>query len=446
MTMTTNRNSLARLARRGATTALILAGAAACSPDSVLNVDDPDVATPISLADRSALPVLRTGAIGDFSVAFDGGDDNVVTYTGLLADELLNAETFPTRIEIDQRSVQPVNGSLEGVYRTLHRARASARRAAEAFATFDATNVARLEVLNLEAMSIIFFSEQYCNGVALSTLTAAGEPVFGAQMTGTALNQMAVVIFDSVLTFAGTSVVPAVVQQANFARVGKGRALLNLNQPAAAATAVAAVGTAFAYQLQHSENSGRQNNGIFLTGAINRRFSVSGTEGVNGLPYRLAADPRVVAPRGTGTAATGFDGSTPLFLPTTKFPNRSAPTTVAGGLEARLIEAEASLAAGNAGAALITLNLLRTGVAGLAPLVTVTTDVLFRERAYWMWLEGHRLGDLRRRIRNGTGTAATLFPIGAYPKGGVYGPDVNFPIPVAEDNNPTNTGCFDRNP
>lgn len=446
MTMTTNRLSLARLARRGATTALILAGAAACSPDSVLNVDDPDVATPISLADRAALPVLRTGAIGDFAVAFDGGEDNVITYTGLLADEYLNAETFPTRVEIDQRSVQPVNSNLEGVYRSLHRARASARRAAEAFATLDATNVARLEVLNLEAMSTIFFSEQYCNGVALSTLTSAGEQVFGAQMTGAQLNQMAVVLFDSVLTFAGASVVPAVVLQANFARVGKGRALLNLNQPAAAATAVAGVATAFVYQLQHSENSTRQNNGIFIQGAINRRFSISGAEGVNGLPYRLDADPRVVAPRGTGTAATGFDGGTPLYLPSTKFPNRSASSTVAGGTEARLIEAEASLAAGNAPAALATLNLLRTGVAGLAPLATVTTDILFRERAYWLWLEGHRLGDLRRLIRNYGRTAAAIFPTGAYFKGGVYGPDVNFPIPVAEDNNPTNIGCFDRNP
>lgn len=444
--MTTNLISLVRLARRGAATALLFAGAAACSPDSVLNVDDPDVATPGSLTDRSALPVLRTGAIGDFAVAFDGGDDNVVTYTGLLADELLNAETFPTRIEIDRRSVQPVNTSLEGVYRSLHRARASARRAADAFATLDATNVARLEVLNLEAMTMIFFSEQYCNGVALSSLTSAGEQIYGAQRTGAELNQMAVAIFDSVLTFAGASIAPAVVTQADFARVGKGRALLNLNQPAAAATAVTAVGTAFVYQLQHSENSARQNNGIFLTGAINRRFTISGNEGVNGLPYRLDADPRVVAPRGTGTASTGFDGTTPLFLPATKFPNRSASSTVAGGREARLIQAEASLIAGNTAAALATLNALRTGVAGLAPLATVTTDILFRERAYWMWLEGHRLGDLRRLVRQYSRTVEATFPTGAYFKGGVYGPDVNFPIPVAEDNNPTNRGCFDRNP
>lgn len=433
--------------RRTAVAATALAaGLAACSPDSVLTVEDPDVATPTSLATISALPVLRTGAIGDFAVAVDGGDDNFITYTALLSDEFINAETFPTRIEIDQRGIQPVNGSIDGVYRSMHRARASARRAADAFATLDATNVARLEVLNIEAMTLIMFSEQWCNGVSLGSLSASGVASYGDPQTGAQLNQTAIVILDSVLTLAGASVNAAVVTQANFARVAKGRALLNLNNFAGAATAVAAVPTAYVYQLQHSENSGRQHNGIFLTGAVNRRFSVSSVEGLNGLAYRTAADPRVVAPRGAGTAANGFDGATPLFLPSTKYANRSASTNVVSGIEARLIEAEAQLRAANTAGALATLNTLRTTVVGLAPLATVTTDVLFTERAYWMWLEGHRLGDLRRLVRQYSRATETVFPTGSYFKGGVFGPDVNFPIPVSEDNSPTNVGCLDRNP
>ncbi len=425
----------------------LLAGLTACSLDSVLTVDDPDVATPTSLATLSALPVLRTGAIGDFAVALDGGDDNFITYTGLLSDELINAETFPTRIEIDQRGIQPVNGSIDGVYRSMHRARTSARRAADAFAALDATNVSRLEVLNIEAMTTVLFSEQYCNGVSLGSLTSAGVTVYGDRQTGDQLNQLAVTIFDSVLTLAGANTAAAVVTQRNFASVGKGRALMNLNNPAGAAVAVAAVPTSFVYQLQHSENSARQNNGIFLTGAINRRFSVASVEGVNGLAYRTAGDPRVVAPRGTGTASTGFDGTTPLFLPSTKYPNRSAPTTVVGGTEARLIEAEAQLRAANAPGALATLNALRATVAGLAPLATVNTDVLFTERAYWMWLEGHRLGDLRRLMRQYNRTVGAVFPTGSYFKGGVFGPDVNFPIPVSEENSLTYLGgCIDRLP
>lgn len=443
--MTTHNSALVR--RRTAVAALaIVAGLAACTPDSVLTVEDIDVATPGSLTTIAALPVLRTGAIGDFAVAFDGGDDNVVTYTGLLADEFINAETFPTRIEIDQRSIQPVNSSLEGVYRSIHRARASARRAADAYALLDPTNVARMEVLNLEAMTLIVLSEQYCNGVTIGDLTPAGEAIYGDPLTGADLNQRAVTILDSVITLAGASVVPAVVTQLNFARVAKGRALLNVNNPVAATAAVAAVPTAFAYQLQHSENSGRQNNGIFLTGAINRRFSITTLEGVNGLAYRTAGDPRVVAPRGTGTASTGFDGATALYLPSTKFPNRSASTTVAGGVEARLIQAEAQWRAADSTGALATLNALRTTVVGLAPLTAVNVDILFTERAYWMWLEGHRLGDLRRLVRQYNRGVETVFPTGAYFKGGVYGPDANFPIPTAEGNSGNTLGCTDRNP
>lgn len=453
--MTITQNPFARVARRrlvaGAAAALVL-GLAACSPDDVLTVEDIDVATPQSVLDPTALPVLRSGAIGDFSVAYDAnGDDNQITYSGLLADEYINAETFPTRIEIDQRSTQPVNSSLEGVFRTLQRARASARRAADAYATLQPTSANRLEVLNLEAYALILFAENFCNGVSLSTLTNDGATEFGSPQTGNELNTRAVAIFDSVLTLAGSSTAPATVNQANLARVGRGRALLNLNRPADAAAAVAAVPTAFNYLLLHSENSGRQNNGIFLTGAINRRFSIADREGGNGLPYRSDNDPRIVAPRGTGTAAFGFDGTTPLFLPSVKYANRSASTVVGGGREARLIEAEAQLRAGQTATALATLNALRATVVGLAPLVDAgstagNVDLLFKERAYWMWLEAHRLGDLRRLIRQYSRTAATVFPAGAYFKGGAFGPDVNLPIPVAEDNNPNNRGCTDRNP
>ena len=39
-----------------------------------------------------------------------------------------------------------------------------------------------------------------------------------------------------------------------------------------------------------------------------------------------------------------------------------------------------------------------------------------------------------------------VFPTGAYHKGGSYGGDVNFPIPIEEENNPNGAGCLDRNP
>jgi hypothetical protein len=75
-------------------------------------------------------------------------------------------------------------------------------------------------------------------------------------------------------------------------------------------------------------------------------------------------------------------------------------------------------------------------------------DMLFKERAYWLWLTGHRLGDMRRLIRQYGRTAATVFPVGtlALRPSDTYGTDVNFIVPFPERNNPQFTGCLNRNP
>jgi hypothetical protein len=70
---------------------------------------------------------------------------------------------------------------------------------------------------------------------------------------------------------------------------------------------------------------------------------------------------------------------------------------------------------------------------------------MFSERAFWFFATGHRLGDLRRLVRQYGRAAESVFPTGAYFKGGTYGPDVNLPIPFDELNNPlAQSGCLDR--
>jgi hypothetical protein len=73
-------------------------------------------------------------------------------------------------------------------------------------------------------------------------------------------------------------------------------------------------------------------------------------------------------------------------------------------------------------------------------------DLHFKERAYWLWQTGHRLGDLRRLIRDYGRDPETVFPSASYHKGGGYGTDVNFPVPIDEENNPNFEECLDRNP
>jgi hypothetical protein len=43
---------------------------------------------------------------------------------------------------------------------------------------------------------------------------------------------------------------------------------------------------------------------------------------------------------------------------------------------------------------------------------------------------------MRRLVRQYGRTEATVFPVGAWHKGGNYGTAVDFPLPQAEENNP----------
>jgi hypothetical protein len=179
---------------------------------------------------------------------------------------------------------------------------------------------------------------------------------------------------------------------------------------------------------------------VYLLGGY---FVVSEKEGENGLPFVSADDPRLP-----------FNSA---GLPIT-FSSLSSPMSLATGIEARLIEAEAQLAAGNTSQWLTDLNALRTNgtyttsadstnpalvdttwnpgsgqVAGLAPLKDPGTpngrvNLLFYERAFWLFGSGHRQGDLRRLVRQYQRVQSDVFPVGPYQSAGQYGSDITFPV------------------
>jgi hypothetical protein len=469
----------ARRARGTRRLTLLAAGAAllataACSKDELLTVEDPDVATPASLADPAVLPTLRASVISDLQVAMGaGGENGVITLGALLADEFIWAETFPTRFEMDVRGTNPINGTLDDIYRSLQRARATAERVERTYARVQANNPLRIEVQALAGFTYIMLAEMYCNGIPLSTFDVdAGASTLDDPQTNQFIYQRAVAKFDSALALAASlpQTNADVIRGTNLARVGRGRALLNLGRFADAATAVAQVPTGFRFVLVHSENTGRQNNGVFLPTNNFPRFSVPNREGINGLPFREdgATDPRVFVPLGDGSPGfnrVGADNIT-LMAYQTKYPGRSSPILFADGVEARLIEAENLQRTG--GDYLGVLNNLRANlpthlfnqnlparfnppaIAPLPPLTRPATpaaevDQVFKERAYWMFLTGHRLGDLRRLVRQYGRNAEAVFPTGTFHKGGAYGVDVNYPVPFIETNNNKFTACLDRN-
>ncbi|HEU4995584.1 MAG TPA: hypothetical protein VFT29_12230 [Gemmatimonadaceae bacterium] len=465
--------SMARLGRCAA--ALLFAGfAGSCTTSEILRVEDPDVARPEAITGPEGLPSLLAGAIGNFGVTYDGGNDfNQVTLSGQLSDEFINTETFPTRIEVDQRRQQVTNGSLSGVYYALQQARTAADVAAEGYAKYSATAVGFAEALNLSALTHIILAENYCGSVPLSKQTSPGVFEFGPALTTRELLDRAIQKADSALAIMGAS--GANATNARVARIVKARALVDLNDPVAAATAIngtAGVPTTFQYNYIHTEVTTRQNNGTWNLIQNSGRFGVADVEGLNGLPFRsegdtatpaAARDPRVANVRRPTNSGRGFDGATNMWWQL-KYPVRSAPITIADGVEARLIEAEAALRTGNYATAttgtLAILNALRADAAvaalrgytrAMPALVAAATQVdqenqLFKERAYWLFLTSHRLGDLRRLSRPANAAPPaiagygrgieTVYPTGNYHKGGTYGIDVNSPVPQAEENNP----------
>jgi hypothetical protein len=409
------------------------------------------------------------------SVAFAGGygsglgaTEGQVLYSGLLGDEILLSDTFPTRREIDYRNIQLTNSSNESVYRELQVARRAAERSASAYVTLkQAANPQQAEAYALAGFAYILLAENYCGGVPFTSINADGTTNPAPANTTVQILARASAKFDSATataTAANAATANSATTQLTLANIGKARVLLDQGQYAAAAQQVATVPTKYQYQFTYSTNTPRQNNGTWGYSVSGRRFSVANSEGTNGLNYRSANDPRVLWNQGNGVTARGFDNST-LYIPI-KYSEQTAPATLASGIEARLIEAEAAMNANNYTSALATLNALRAdstnylcptpvtipsytcaAPAKLAALMDPGTQTgrvqqLFRERAFWLFLTSHRLGDMRRLVRstNATGLSAygfavnSVFPIGAYaPQAGVnYGSNVALPVPFSE--------------
>jgi hypothetical protein len=415
---------------------------AGCSTDKILSVNRPDIIDPGALDNSAGATALYAGVIGDLAQAFDGSSVNgfaIVNTVGLITDELRFGATPPEIRQMDQRAAPESNTLVAASYLLIQTTRGQADRAAEALKKLKATDVRIGEMQAISGLMQLVLAEMFCSGVPLSTPGVDGEP-----LTTTALLQSAVAKLTEAATSAGSDATGK-----NLAAVLRGRALLDLGQFDAAATAVAGVPTNFAYRSEHSTTTDYQKNYTAVYMNENDGFLVSNREGTNGLDFATANDPRVPI-TGEGTVSR-FDGQTPAWY-YARFDTPSSSNVIASGIEARLIEAEAALRAGNASTWLAKLNAARAEAdAGLAPLTdpgapAARVDLTFRERAFSLFLTGHRLGDLRRLIRQYQRTAESVFPTGAYHKDGLQlGTDVQFVIPQTEKNNPKFTGCIDRN-
>ena len=421
--------------------------------------DDPlavdlDVITPESAASATGAQALRAAALRDVWI-FTGYNVYAWANAGLLSDELINARNGFEHV--DQRNINnnaaPNTTAWSGFSAVMYSGPRAVRSMREFIADSPTRNAQLAEIYATRALILTIGGEIFCNGIPFSYLQDDGSKIYDEKSySNVDLWNMAITYFDSALTTA-----PAGHAVRNLARIGKARALLDLNRPADAANMVkaggdgagsAAVANTYAFSAEYSAVT--LTNGPFDWMPSSANFGTpNGSETPNTMDWR---DPRV-NPR---FFRTGQDGVTPVYVPgTTAWTQTVAsPYPLATGIEARLIEAEAALRTGDA-SWLTILNQLRSSSAlsaQLPPLVdpvstAARVDMVFKERAMWMYLTIHRLGDMRRLVRQYQRTVNEVFPTGNYFKGGTYGTSVSLEPSLTELNtHPHWKGCTDRNP
>jgi starch-binding outer membrane protein, SusD/RagB family len=271
--------------------------------------------------------------------------------------------------------------------------------------------------------SLVFLAEYMCSGVIRQ----------GPALTPNQVLDSAIVRFQRAVTVGTAAGGTEGTRIVNASNVGIARAQLQKGDNAAAATTAALVPSTMTdltvVTIDDAANRGLGNNIFSVT--TGRTVSVPAR-------YQIT-DSRV---RWTNTNQPAQDALLTPLVTQQKYTGFASPLRIASYLEARYILAEAQLKQGNSAPAIALIaERSAAGVAGAAatPLSSTTTlGQLMELRAREFWLEGKKLGDIRR---NPDAKAYYDAPGTVYYKGtGAFGSDVCFPIPQEETNTNPNLG------
>ena len=432
--------------------------------NQLLEPQNPGLVDPSAVGSSLASMALRAGAIGRYKQVQTG--EGIWQSGGDLADEYMNADFDAARINLDQRRTDP-NVDMWN-YGPTTQSRGYVRDAIRSMLQYNKDSTALIGELYAElAFLEMTLADNFCNGIPLGhTLDGVityGEPLMGAQVYDSASAHL-----DTALIYSAKAPDAGSVYINRMARIWKARALINLGKYAEAATFVptSAIPTTYQYNMTFSSTSG--SNGMWTLNTSTARIGVadsfaiiSGTPTVikNALPFGSSGDPRVLVVLGSTVGAKPEDGVTSPFYVSNLYKGQFDPLVLASGIDARLAEAEAKLAANDIAGMMTILNDLRTNttrpaiglntIPVMAALPTpadknAAITLLFRERGFWTFGRGQRLADLRRLVRQYGRTDDQVFPTGQYFKGGQYGTDENIPVPNSEQVNPLFHGCIDR--
>lgn len=423
-----------------------------------MEVTNPGAIEPESLESTAYLGLMHDGVVGDFQPTYAW----TALFSGFFTDELRMGHTYFENLEIDQRRVTPENGTAAlAVFNGLHRSRFLADSVAGRYRVLlgdTAGSDPRFgRILAYAGYTWLMLGEAMCE----TRINAQGAP-----LQPLALFPQAIARFDAAIaaaqaartaaariTVAATRarVIALTDSIENMARVGAARAALNAADKARAISYAQGVVPAYsAYTPAASQ--GFRYNLYYKQGASSaetRRFglpywefiSAGGSWAVlSGTGYESLNDPRIPH-EAAGAISVSMGGS--YFVPNSppsfgsytgtvtggRF-TRDTPLRLASAIEARYIIAEAQ---GVTAANVQFLNDMRA-LGGMAPLTSPTEaeyqEALRVQRAREFFIDGHRLGDLRRYER--------MYSRDYWPTGNMYGSTTTFgdqkcwPTPTSE--------------
>jgi len=453
-----------------ASIALVPLGLTSCQnnlTDSLLSAEQPGLIDPSNVNSAAGADAVRLGTLINLR-----GITGSWTMGGLVGDEWdITVSASITGFVDQRRGSNPFAiSAFTSALRNVASIRTSANQAIPLLTKWTPTPAANIaEMYFARGMAELQIGMDFCNGIPLDDGNAS-PPVYTQPLTNAQIFDVAAASFDTAMSkSAGTDAASVNINRA--ARIGKARALAGNAKfaDAAALVPVATVPTTYVYNFTYATTSG--NNPIWTLNTSGRTYSLGDSVEGNArtiivpgvIPFFSMHDARLpaaytVTNNGKDTTR-GSDGVT--YLRATSLYGQTTPMALVSGIDARLIEAEARLAASDIAGMMTILNALRAttvtigtitvGSAQLPALPAPTTStaavsLLFRERAFWTFGRGLRLGDMRRLIRQYGRTQETVYPTGTYPNGGgTYGTDVVFPLGPDENGNPNFKGCLDLN-
>jgi starch-binding outer membrane protein, SusD/RagB family len=396
--------------------------------DSFLEVPNPEELEAEGVDPDRDRSLLSQSAFQSFVSAYG----EMAVYVAWFTNEARVGDTFPTRNDFGRRDIPENNAHIEEMWNSLH---TSLQFAEETKRRIEAAgnNIDLARAYFTSGFAMILLGEFYCQCTIAESWTVPRGPITSAQIMDSAIVRL-----TKVREITGTLSGGDATSLGTAAQVGIARAHLQAGRKAEASAAAALVPANFVYNLLHLDDPSNRALGNDIWSYSEARISlVVPPEFIAMAPDTLPTD-TIYRSNGGDPRISWVNERRPsqdgvlTFIRQNKYKGWSDVERLASGLEAQYIKIEADA---NPTAMLDFINVRRAvgKQAAMAPTADLNALMaeLMEQKARDFWLEGKRMGDLRR---NPTHLPFVLPPGNNYYKTavGTVGNQTCWPVPLDE--------------